>query len=291
MPSAADIGAATAEEVIRLKADKLDKTGTAADSSKLGGKAPEYYIQPRNLLDNSGFEIAQAGYGRYHGSTIYAADRWMQNDSTVRTYEKVTRNGHGALKCNASTQIQQKLFLVDGQAYTGAFYINDKLCLRSFRASGGSYGSGEIWIDYQSDGTYIFVISDIPAGGVVSEPVLYPGTYTAETLPPYVPKGYVAELAECQRYYRRGVQAVTIGKLYTDDGVIFSLDYPQMRITSPTITLLGIDSQGWGNVDINNYAIGWGADYGSKHIDSFVSTVTADAGKTVDVKYESIADL
>lgn len=38
MPSAADIGAATAEEVIRLKDDKLDKTGTAADSSKLGGK-------------------------------------------------------------------------------------------------------------------------------------------------------------------------------------------------------------------------------------------------------------
>ena len=36
--TAADLGAATAEEVIRLKDDKLDKTATAADSSKLGGK-------------------------------------------------------------------------------------------------------------------------------------------------------------------------------------------------------------------------------------------------------------
>lgn len=33
-----DLGAATAEEVSQLKDDKLDKTATAADSSKLGGK-------------------------------------------------------------------------------------------------------------------------------------------------------------------------------------------------------------------------------------------------------------
>lgn len=30
---------------------------------------------------------------------------------------------------------------------------------------------------------------------------LYEGAYTEETLPPYVPKGYATELAECQRYY------------------------------------------------------------------------------------------
>ena len=30
---------------------------------------------------------------------------------------------------------------------------------------------------------------------------LYEGEYTADTLPPYVPKGYAEELAECQRYY------------------------------------------------------------------------------------------
>ena len=36
--TAADVGAATAEEVSALKNDKLDKTATAADSSKLGGK-------------------------------------------------------------------------------------------------------------------------------------------------------------------------------------------------------------------------------------------------------------
>ena len=36
--TAADLGAASAESVNQLKSDKLDKTATAADSSKLGGK-------------------------------------------------------------------------------------------------------------------------------------------------------------------------------------------------------------------------------------------------------------
>ena len=39
MPTAAQVGAATAESVSQLKDDKLDKTATAADSSKLGGKS------------------------------------------------------------------------------------------------------------------------------------------------------------------------------------------------------------------------------------------------------------
>ena len=38
---------------------------------------------------------------------------------------------------------------------------------------------------------------------VVRWAALYEGEYTAETLPPYVPKGYAAELAECLRYYRK----------------------------------------------------------------------------------------
>lgn len=155
------------------------------------------YRTADNLLDNSDFEIARAGYGGYHGSVIYAADRWAQNDSTARTYTKVTHNGHGALKCTSDTRIQQKLYLTDGMPYTAAFLINDRLYLYAFTANKGSNGSGNVWVNYQSDGTYMFVISGVPANGIISEPVLYPGTYTAETLPPYAPKGYAAELAAC----------------------------------------------------------------------------------------------
>lgn len=48
--TAADVGAASAAELNQLKADKLDKTATAADSTKLGGKEPEYYKTGLSLL-------------------------------------------------------------------------------------------------------------------------------------------------------------------------------------------------------------------------------------------------
>lgn len=45
-----DLGAASAGSVNQLKDDKLDKTATAADSAKLGGKAPEAYAQTEDVL-------------------------------------------------------------------------------------------------------------------------------------------------------------------------------------------------------------------------------------------------
>lgn len=48
--TAADVGAASADELNQLKTDKLDKTATASDSVKLGGKEPEYYKTGLSLL-------------------------------------------------------------------------------------------------------------------------------------------------------------------------------------------------------------------------------------------------
>lgn len=45
-----NIGAADKETVNQLKDDKLDKTATAADSTKLGGKEPEYYKTGLSVL-------------------------------------------------------------------------------------------------------------------------------------------------------------------------------------------------------------------------------------------------
>lgn len=166
---------ATAESVNSLKDDKLDKTATAADASKLGGKAPEYYLQPRNLLDNSDFTnlVAQAGIGGNHGTVAYAADRWILDSGTV-SYEAgvgLTLNG----------TISQKLeFHPTGQ--TSAFV---------------GMVSGDASISY-ADGA----VTITSGGGVIKWAALYEGSYTADTLPPYVPKGYAAELAECRLYYR-----------------------------------------------------------------------------------------
>lgn len=48
--TAADLGAASAESVNQLNSEKLGKDETAADSAKLGGKAPEAYTQTEDVL-------------------------------------------------------------------------------------------------------------------------------------------------------------------------------------------------------------------------------------------------
>ena len=51
----------------------------ATDAETLGGKAPEYYLQPRNLLDNSDFTNAvnQRSASSYSGNFVRSIDRWL----------------------------------------------------------------------------------------------------------------------------------------------------------------------------------------------------------------------
>lgn len=147
----------------------------ATDSIKLGGKAPEYYLQPHNLLDNSDFTnlVAQADIGGNHGTIAYAADRWILTSGTV-SYSAGT-----GLTLNGT--ITQKLENAPNAAHP---YIG--------------IVSGNASISY-ADGSVVITSS----GGVIKWAALYTTEYAADTLPPYMPKGYAAELAECLRYYWR----------------------------------------------------------------------------------------
>ena len=131
---------------------------------------------PRNLLDNSDFTnlVAQAGIGGNHGTVAYAADRWILDSGTV-SYS-------AGVGLTLSGTIRQKLeFQPTGQ--TSAFV---------------GVASGEASISY-TDGAVTITSS----GGVIQWAALYANEYTAETLPDYQPKGYGAELVECQRYFIR----------------------------------------------------------------------------------------
>lgn len=236
----------TANQVL-VKQSGTDYETKWADNNaiKLGGKAPTYYTNPPNLLDNSEFSVAQAGYGGKHGNEIYVADRWMQSDTTERTYSLAERNGHKALKCSTATRIQQKLVLPSGKVYTAACYVNDVLYLMSFLASGGEYGTGPVRVNYQSDGTYLFIVTNIPAEGIVSEPALYYGSYATGSLPLYEPKGYAAELAACQRYYTRGTCCIARPHSSDTDTSIYTCEvkYPtRMRVEQPTVTFTNVKS-------------------------------------------------
>ena len=71
---------------------------------------------------------------------------------------------------------------------------------------------------------------------VVRWAALYEGEYTAETLPPYVPKGYAAELAECLRYYRKIKSNNETFSGYATGGVAYAFIPLQTMRIAPTVT-------------------------------------------------------
>ena len=180
------------------------KTDTAPDSSKLGGKEPEYYLKPRNLLDNSDFTnlVAQAGIGGNHGTVAYAADRWALISGTVSYTEGtgLTLNG----------TITQKLENATAAAYPDVGMV-----------------SGTASIIY-ADGAVTITSS----GGVIQWAALYTTEYTAETLPEYQPKGYGAELVECRRYYMFFEEVACAVQAIEYPGL--ALNFPPMRVI-PTV--------------------------------------------------------
>lgn len=294
----------TADQVILADGSRLEKDGkisadSAADSAKLGGKAPEYYLQPRNLLDNSDFRnpVNQRGKTNYTGGG-YTIDRWLLGVSSVvanvlddgieitggdSTYnapyiQKVPENLTGKTVTLAVCDSDGVIETVTGTVQT------DSAC-----STNTTYGSITFY-HASSDGT-LWAQINVKYGGskIFRWAALYEGNYTADTLPPYVPKGYASELAECQRYFRKGAQAVTIGTQFSS-GSLFSLSVPGMRIR-PTTTLTDIQSQGWGNVVASNYTAGWTGNLGSSFFVNYIGSISDDVGKNVVVVYEMSADL
>lgn len=201
----------------------LPAGSTAKNSAKLGGKAPEYYIQPIELLDNPEFAIAQAGYGGYHGNTMYAADRWfVEHGESAITVER--SNGVTTISTSASglAMVAQKLsdgamlrmpngtpvtLAVcgkDGDIKTTTFIYEEPAVVgKVFDSTVIAAGMQvNLFQDLSNERPRVRIYTDEITTVAFKWIRLIPGTYTADTLPPYVPKGYAAELAECQRYYR-----------------------------------------------------------------------------------------
>lgn len=203
----------TADQVILADGSRLEKDGkinadSAADSAKLGGKAPEYYLQPRNLLDNSDFRnpVNQRGEASYPNRG-YTIDRWYTPEArTIDLVEGGIKIGQADIIGGLSQKIEN---CTPGDVFT--FAVQD--------ANGNTYVKAgpltentEDWLDTGNGiklraisiaGNGIFSIANDNINNVFVWASLYEGSYTADTLPPYVPKGYAVELAECMRYYQK----------------------------------------------------------------------------------------
>ena len=243
-------------------------------------------LNPPNLLDNSWFvnPIAQAGQNGMHGSTKYVCDRWISWDA-----DATFANGCITPGSPIDQRISLNMVSVD-KTYTVAFCLSDgtiKASSGTLRNGAGSFNFGMHAI---AEASYVRV--RLMTGFEIRWAALYEGAYTAETIPTYHYKGYAAELAECQRYFQKGGQVVTVGTQYgTVTKGIIRLRFCGMR-SFPNITITGISSQGWGNIAPEHFSKEWTDQVGTDYFQNYmIEGDSSFVGQTIGVNYEASADL
>ena len=223
------------------------KTDTIENANKLGNVAAAQYalkngVPAHNLLDNSDFRnpVNQRGITSQIGGG-YGLDRWRADGSGTISVEST-----GISLTNLS--FRQPVPLKAG-TYTLAFHLSDGRTLGYVFKFDGSSTLNAInsswnemtgaYINYYKHSTGVVMVQIVVAEGytiIVDWAALYEGSYDASTLPAYQPKGYAAELAECQRYYRQmSYPVIPCGNNPAGTQVYGFLPF-RMRITNPTVS-------------------------------------------------------
>lgn len=252
-------------------------------------------LTPHNLLDNSNFSnpIAQAGLNGMHGSRKYVCDRWISHDANATFGGNYIRPG------SPIDQHLSKTVIDINKTYTAAFcYADGKIKAESGTFSNG-FGSDAlgIYCMKQQDSTD-YVTVRLNTGKEIHWAALYEGSYNVSTLPAYQPKGYAAELAECQRYYYQSWDgaSIPIQGLITKEAMSTSslalTDFPnEMRIV-PTITLYTTANEtGAVKEWITNSSVSATQNYTSTKAFGVNSRDNFIIGKTYFFHYAASADL
>lgn len=238
-------------------------------------------LAPRNLLDNSDFRnpVNQRGATSYISTQhSYTIDRWYMgfwttSEGTGTTNIEVKSNGirlYGGVEstsipnsCNLSQKLDASKML--GKTYTLAVNISSLSGSNTSRLAVSTESSFIKSMDLKtginiltftmpsSANTFIAQFGNFAslAGNgkidiLVEWAALYEGAYTIDTLPAYQPKGYAAELAECQRYYQFIPEQTSCSfstAAQSNKYFASSINFPQMRI-APTVSLKK-DSNGY----------------------------------------------
>lgn len=215
-----------------------------------------------NLLDNSDFSnpVNQRGATVYNVDTqAYTLDRWkmtsgatpisnmeLNSDKSVYYIALSASYGHYIQKIEGFSRYVGKTLtfaMKCNKAPTGTdliLLINTGITQEAVKLTNGlnivkcliPEGATNLYVGVQNNS------SDTAIAFYPEWAALYEGEYTADTLPPYVPKVYAAELAECRRYYRRygcGLIAYYNGSQLTFS---FHFDSPMKEGAIPSIALL-----------------------------------------------------
>ena len=225
-----------------------------------------------NLLDNSNFQINQRGITSTEASG-YHVDRWKKENSSG----KVTV-GNGYLSMTGIgaywflTQFVQTNKIKSGAVYTIALADTSgsvSVCstvmstdMAKFTAR-HTFTSGAVVttnVEYTSDKYAVYFTSNSSAETRFAWAALYEGSYDASTLPAYQPKGYAAELAECQRYYVHcGEGNWMTGLFKVGEGLVVEIPAANnIRATSPTIIVNSpkvFTTNGWYNITYSSCSV------------------------------------
>lgn len=199
---------------------------------------------PRNLLDNSDFTnpVNQRGQTNYQTPWGMTIDRWYlssydENNATLTltTNGVVITPGTSGIAAIAQRLLSEDLHA--DKAYTALAQTLD-----------GTYVTGTVENHTDTYGFYQIVFK-VSAEATLVWAALYEGSYDVSTLPPYVPKGYAVELAECRRYYRNR-EYLNCAKTYND---YFSISKSiEMRVI-PTVQYISFAPYGAANItDFSN---------------------------------------
>jgi hypothetical protein len=212
-------------------------------------EAEARFMPNPNLLDNSDYKIAQAGYNGAHGSTGYLCDRWSKYIVTG----SMTDDGMLLTPSGAGAWIIQYKLLTDTGLSEG-----DTVTL-TVRVNGTVYsGSATLQIksaavdaDSMVDTDDIRAAAFIPAGNTdqIAVYIVIKQTCTltwtklekGSVATPYVPKAFDDEFLECLRYF---VGGVGIGSAGIVSGSTFRVLIPTpvpMR-TAPSVTVKVADN-------------------------------------------------
>jgi len=242
----------------------------AYDSSNLGGKPPAYYIQHRNLLDNSDFTdpINQRSLSSVTGHG-YIIDRWRSHFSA--NVLELTADGIKVTTTSTAAGWHWRTVVPGAKhigktitAYAEIAEVNDMLSA-SFYISCRDSGDNQISYATCALAAGVLICSiNVPANTVyirvgvynsaiseaktrsftVTRMALYEGAYADNNVPPYSAKERAAELLACQQYLMVYPSAgdyivpFASGYAHSATSARFEIDLPiQMMLDQPTLTL------------------------------------------------------
>lgn len=241
--------------------------------------------QPQNLLDNSYFQYSNSyptdgavNQRNTDGGNFvagdYILDRWQAVDGTITcAYTsdgirissdtgaiaqrvKFNRDDIGYTHFTLAAMTEQGLLVASGLLdHVTKFSVvaqaeNDEIKIRLCR---------------YADADWRFRVDIFPKEGqevVLKWVALYRGEYTAETLPEYQPKGYAAELLECQRYFLSvNKDPVGIGYIGNNNVAYLAVPVPVSMRVVPTVVLSGnlkvwSDGKEYDASDVSVYSVG-----------------------------------